>query len=599
MRTILIIIGIMLAMRGLAMVKYDEGSLIINGIMLFQDRDAPQDYYYLPQYPKISLKQDGSLELLFIKYVGEGGPAANGGIFHALIEFALTPDEIAELETLLSKKAPGARLRGPVPMMEALKDGQSGMAGFKIISSVLNHTSSSSPFTHHVITSGHSPFLPGSKAAIAAHLSQQGATLLWESFKTGTSDVSVSVEGYFEAAVKGYNAVIEADLNTLYEHFSSLQNIQGGFTREQTRKIADSLVQHQKIRIDVFDRSAGLGISTEDMQKIMDILTNQLIGLMFDNKGGWAKLPEGEKPADAQVKGRYSRGGLAGFLFGAGSQAYVPDNQYILKERKDIRSFNFFLNLSKSTTIKVPVYTSGNLRGLYDLDSANGKYFRVVNLDDPDFQHREVYFQINADFSEGFNDLINFVSVNFRKPYGEDNGFESTDTSLVFSKKDISNGTDLKSVSYPRLGLKGPAWLDYEYQIHWSVRGLDSLIRFPAQREQWAKSNLPSIALSPPFKKRVIEIDADRQLFRDNEISSATVRFFVILGGKAMFQKAIALRREDAANTNVLTVYHDPNEPVAYQTTWYSNNEVYKEDLRSLDGEYLFLIPPNKNNLKK
>ena len=255
---LLISLFFLYTIKGYGIIKYDEGSLIINGIQLFQDREVPQDYYYLPQYPKVATKPDGSLEILFLKYVGEGGPATNGGLFHTLIEFALTPDEIKILERELAKKVPGGKIRGPVPMQEALKDGQSGMASFRIISSVLTNSGGDNPFTTNTITSGHAPFLPGSRAAIAANLSQQGATLLWESFQGRTSDVSVAIEGYFEAAVKGYNAIIEADLNILYEHFSSLQNKQGGFSREQTRKSVDSLVQEQNIKIEVFDRSAWI-----------------------------------------------------------------------------------------------------------------------------------------------------------------------------------------------------------------------------------------------------------------------------------------------------------------------------------------------------
>lgn len=582
-----------------AIIQYDEGSLIINGIQLFQDREAPLDYYYLPQYPKIATRPDGSLELIFIKYVGSGGPASNGGIFHALVEFALTADEIKLLEAELKKKVSGAKIRGPVPMQEALKDGESGVAGFRLISSILTNASGENPFTTNIITSGHAPFLPGSRAAIAAHLNQQGATLLWESFQSGTSDVSVAIEGYFEAAVKGYNAIIEADMDILYSHFSEMQNKQGGFTRNQTREIVDSLVQTQNIKIEVFDRSSGLGIKTDDMQKIMDLITGQMINLMFDVQNGWAKLPEKEKPADAEVKNRYSNGGLAGFLFGAGSQAYVPDNQYILKERRDIRSFKFYMNLSKSTTIKVPVYTSGNLRGLYDLDQEEGKYFRIVNMDDPDFQHREIHFQVDGNFAEGFNELINFVSVNFRKQYGDERQNETSDTSLIFSKKDLSQGVDLKTVHYPRLGLSSTEWLDYGYQVSWSVKGLENPLIFPPQRDQWIGTNLPSIALTPPFTKRVVEIDADREYFKEADIKSASIRFFVILGGKPMLQKSITLRQDDVVNTNTLSIFYDEEEPIVYQVSWYARAGEYQDEVKVLDGAYLFVVPPPPDKLKK
>lgn len=599
MKIRLLALLVVCTVRSYAIIKYDEGSLSINGIQLFQDREVPQDYYYLPQYPKIATRPDGTLELMFIKYVGNGGPASNGGLFHALVEFTLTAEEIKSLETELKKKIPGAKLRGPVPMQEAMKDGEAGVASFRLISSVLTNTTGDNPFTTNVVTSGHAPLLPGSRAAMAAHLNQQGATLLWESFRSGTSDVSVALEGYFVAAVKGYNAVIEAEMDILYQHFSELQNIQGGFSREQTRNIVDSLVQTQDIRVEVFDQSAGLGIKTDDMQKIMDLITSQMITLMFDVQNGWARLPEQEKPADAEIKNRYSNGGLAGFLFGAGDEAYVPDNQYVLKQRKDIRSFKFYMNLSKSTTIKVPVYTAGNLRGLFELDKEQGKYFRIVNMDHPDFQRREIHFQVDGNFAEGFNEVINFVTVNFRKQYGDQRENEASDTSLIFSKKDLSQGIDLKSVQYPRLGVLGADWLNYDYQVSWSIKGRDQPLFIPADKTEWMGSNLPSIALVPPFTKRVLEIDADRQYFKDAEIRSATIRFFVILGGNPGMQKSITLRQEDAINTNILSLFYDEHEPIAYQVNWYAKAGEYQEELKVLDGAYLFLVPPEGTKFKR
>jgi len=147
---------------------------MINGIQLLQDKDNPLAYYYLPQYPKLSNKEDGSLELLFLKYVGQGGAETNGGIFHALVEFTLPDDMLETLNTDLKKLVPGGIIVGPVPLLQTMKDGEIGMAAFKVISSVLSNVEGENRFTQTVITSGHAPLPPGSKAAIAAKLSQEG-----------------------------------------------------------------------------------------------------------------------------------------------------------------------------------------------------------------------------------------------------------------------------------------------------------------------------------------------------------------------------------------------------------------------------------------
>ncbi|MBK9492482.1 MAG: hypothetical protein IPO07_29585 [Haliscomenobacter sp.] len=38
------------------------------------------------------------------------------------------------------------------------------------------------------------------------------------------------------------------------------------------------------------------------------------------------------------------------------------------------------------------------------------KYFGTVNLDDPDFQMRDINVQVDGAFSEAFGEIFNFVS---------------------------------------------------------------------------------------------------------------------------------------------------------------------------------------------
>ena len=102
------------------------------------------------------------------------------------------------------------------------------------------------------------------------------------------------------------------------------------------------------------------------MDGIMKMVTDKLIELMFDTKAGWAKDPEREKAIEGgQIPGRRERGYFWQVFGGADNTAYVSDNQYVLKNRKDVQVNTFYLNLTKSTTIRVPVNTTGNIAGLH------------------------------------------------------------------------------------------------------------------------------------------------------------------------------------------------------------------------------------------
>ena len=594
-RTLLVgIIFLFLSINLNAQVKYDEGRIIINGIQLLQDSSDETAYYYLPDYPRIAINEAGNFEIMCVKYIGQDG-GASGGLFHALIQFDLPDEEIVVLEKELKKQVGGGRIVGPVPLRQVLKDGEEGIAGFKIVSSILTDTDGENSFTSNLVTSGHAPLLPGSKAAIAAKLSQEGVTLLWESLQGETSDVSVVVNGFYEAKVKAYNAVVTAEMSTIYEHFSKIYSYQEGYTKRQLRKISDEMVQNQVINIDVYDRSKGLGVKTDDMSGILDIIADKLTELMFDSETGWAKQPEKETAVEqGQIKGRQKRGWFSKVFGGARNEKYVSDNQLVIKKREDIKVNKFYMNLSKSTTIKVPVFSSGNIGGLYETlkEEQGDKYFRIVNLEDVDFLKRELIFQLDGNYVESFNEILNAVSVTFKKTYDQDQNDVTRD--IVLKRDDLLKGVNYKTISYPRLGVKGSEWLDYEYKLSWNLKGGAKNIHFPADKDKWLTSNEGVIVLNPPFLKKLVQVDADKSIFIEEGVNSCTVRFFVILNGEPVSQKMLILRAGDVENTSKVNLYYDKNEPIVYQVTWYIGNKQKQQDAVPLEGDYIFLMPPQE-----
>lgn len=451
--------------------------------------------------------------------------------------------------------------------------------------------------------------------------------MLWNSLTGPTSDVSVTVHGYYEAAVQAYNATVTADMKTVYQHLSKFQNNQKEYTREQIRQSMDSLYQNGAMKVEVFDRSSTVGGSTKQLDAILDIVTSKLTELMFDNKTGWAQVPKkvdamdgvdipgkqkkDEKTVAGQAVGEMTEaittgaldiatGGIfsiaTGFLFPKkdkyNNPQYVTDNQYILKDIKDVRQQSFYLNLSKTTTIKVPVHTSGNIGGIYQTTGVDNKYFRIVDMNDPAFLKREVNFQIDGEFVDAFDDLINFVTVNFRKRYSNNQADETHQ--LFFNSKDIKDGIIYKTIVYPRLGIETSDWLDYEYQIAWSLKGDTKTVYFPTDENVWAKSNTPAVSLVLPFKKMIFEIDGDRSLFLEKNYVTASVVFATTLAGKKTVVRKALLRATDTESTLKTSLYHDPQKEVVFQTTWHSNEGEVKDALKVFDSGYINIVPPGK-----
>ncbi len=602
-----------------AQVKYDEGAVYISGVTLLQDRANDKDYYYLPTYPRLATKEDGTLEFLCIKYASDK-PEGSGGLLHALIEFKMPDTTLQRLTKELQKYAPGARIAGPVPLMQPKKDDPDiTVPSFEIVSAVLSNKDGQDALTRSVITSGFAPLTPGSKAAIAALVSPQGATLLWNSFTGPTSDVSVAVHGYYEAAVKAYNAVVTADMSVVYSHFSQIFNKQEGYNKQQVRNVVDEMIKSGGIKVDVFDRSAGLGVKTSDMDGILSVVTSKLTEIMFDTKTGWSKEPERVDPNLGFVdQGKQEKTGVVNDIAEGMSDVmgslpilgwfapkrdknlnpqYRTDNQYIMKDIKDIRTNKFYLNLSKSTTIKVPFHTAGNLGGLYSQLGADPRYFRIVNMDDPAFQRRDINFQVDGEFVDAFDDIINFVTVNFRKKYS--NGQADVTSQVIINGSDLKKGVNLKQISYPRLGLETADWLGYEYQLLWSFKGKSKVVRYPADETQWIKSSDPAVSLIPPLVKEYIDVDADRQEFAKDSIASVNVTFASIQGGDKKVVRSLVLRAGDQTSTSKVTVYHDAGAPIVIQPSWYSKEKGEAKEASVLTSNYLFLSPPAAEKFKK
>lgn len=575
-----------------AVVKYDEGRMMIDGIQLLQDNTNPLEYYYLPQYPKLAKNEDGSFEFLCIKYVGEN-KESSGGLFHALIEYTLPDSLVKTIGNKLAQEKPGAIIVGPVPLMQAFNDGQEGVGSFQVVSAILSKEGGEDKFTRTVITSGHAPLTPGSKAVVASLLTPEGATLLWNSMQGATSDVSVSIHAYYEAAVKSYNAVVNAEMSAIYEHFSRVYGVQQDYTKRQLRRIVDDLKQDGTLTIDVFDRTSALGIKDNELDAVLSLVTDKLVELMFNAESGWSQEPEREVAVEpGQFKGRQNESWFSRTFLGSKDTKYYTDNQYVMKKREDIRTKTFYMNLSQSTTVKVPVYSSGNLGGLFStLDS---RYFRIVDMNDPAFQIRDLHFQIDGDYVDSFQDIINFVSVNFRKKY--DANHDDQTKQIIINYQDVKSGNTIRSINYPRLGFTSSDWLDYEYQVGWSIKGENKTLKIPEGQDRWVRSNEPAISLRPPFDKRVLELDADRGLFRDAGVVTAVIDFATVLAGNVRKYRSISLKSGDAENSVSTAIYHDGGEEIVYRVTWYNKNgRQYRTELQVLESDYLYLVPPSED----
>ena len=390
----------------------------------------------------------------------------------------------------------------------------------------------------------------------------------------------------YEALVEGYNAKVTADVETIYRHMSQIGSFQQDYTKRQLRKVVDDLQRNGTLKVEVVDRSVGLNLKATEMEAVLQIVTDKLTSLMFDHTAGWAKDPEREAAVEAnQLLGRQDRGWFANTFLGADDTKYYTDDQYVMKDRKDVHHNTFSLLLSKSTTIRVPLDTAGNLAGVA---AAMPTAFAVVNLEDPDYAKQAVRFQLDGEVLEAFKTDVNFVSVALRKAYP---GRPTLTRSAILDSDDVKKGTTVRELTFDRLGLPSENWTEFEYQLRWSLRDRKTLA-VPAQETAWIKSRDPAVALTAPFTRRLITVDTDRSLFVERGFVSATVEIASVLAGKPRMERKAILRPGDVDASTSFTVFHDRDEPVAVRVSWFGTERTVAGQLEPLSTDYLFLVPP-------
>ena len=581
---LLVIIAMILTMLSLnanALVNYEVGAITIDDIQLLQDSADPNRYYYLPPTPRVSEHKDGTFELSLVKFV-DPQSKISGGLLHMLVTLALPQEELQELEAKLKEINSKAVIAGPVQ----LKTDDDG--SFQVVSATL----SDAGLTRELITSGRAPISPGSKAAIASSLSPNGATLLWESLNKPTSDVSVAVSAYYEAVMPSFNAKISADVDTVYKHFSKLRNVQEGYRKREIRSIVDELTRTGVVNIDVLDRMPEDKLN-QHMQSLVNMISNKLTETIFDQKTGFTAIPKKEKAVEkGQIKRRQKKGWLAKLFTGTGNQKYYSDDQYVLKKRSDINKASFRINLNRRAVIKVPLFTAGNISGLYSAFK-EGAYkdkesmFRVVNLADPSFQKREVFFRVDGDFTDVFEKNLNFAAVAIKKEY-KAKGQDTATGELVFTREDIRNGVFSKSWKYARLGQKSAKWMDYAYQVDWSLKGGKKV-----EDSDWQGTNAPIVTIKPPLIRLDLEVDADRFSIDEAGYRSAMLEVRYTIFGKQKKERVAVMRATDADSLDNAVLFHDPDTKVEYRLTWYPvEGKKYQSDWMQVDESYLVIYPP-------
>ena len=275
-------------MLAAALVAYAEVALdeVVQAgrFVLYRDHADPHKYYYVPDAPRLATKRDGTPEFTFIKYSKTDG-ATKGGIIHFLVTWGMSEGELSTAESALRLKDAQAKIAGPVPFKEGT---------FKVVSATAGE---GGIFSRKIVGEGKAPIMPGQKAAVSIALTEEGASLLWESFKNPTSDISVMFALKFAGVTPAFQAKLKVNWDKVYTQHDIKLHAEGTIKvvklQADVRAILENLRQQGAIQLDVVGEN-------ESMQKMLDAVYGHLITLMCDKVPmgpGEATSPTVKRPA--------------------------------------------------------------------------------------------------------------------------------------------------------------------------------------------------------------------------------------------------------------------------------------------------------------
>jgi hypothetical protein len=504
------------------------------------------EYYYLPPANglRLSTRPNGVPEFLFVKYTTEEREDAGGtqgGLFHFLMEWGLNADQLAELEQKLKAVDAEAVLMGAAEVDEAEEKGS-----FRIISAVM----SDEGMARSMVQSGHAPTMPGGKVAAASNLSSQGAQLFLATVEKGRSIADLSIELDFSYAVMMPGAKGEIIFHwDKFREYSETIDAQfkkdsagHDVTESDTSAVAGGIFPLG------FGGAVASRVKTEQRYNYTDTEVAGLFDTLVENKIVELKL-EGYQADDEyfQVilsgmldyfKNSLTEPASDAGLVPPGSQEAEPGlerrpedgRQYNFKKDKIVSSFakkQEVTRLDFAFVVKRNFQVVGNLASWYDSVKDNPSCVLSVNLNDPFFQHREIRFILDLEAKEIFEDMVNYVTVNVKKPRSDANDFND---SITIDADYLKNKGIAASLTYARMDDKNSE--AYKYQTQWSLRGGNL---FPA-KPAWLPGRWEGVTLAPPVESWFVEVEGDIAQMEANDIARVTVELHYPLFGQEQFK---------------------------------------------------------------
>ena len=276
-------------------------------VTVFQSKDNPNDYYYLPNQVRVKANEQGTLQMGFQQYVKNEKSAADaeetrtkgsgGGYFWMTVGFGLSAEDRQDVERELQRRRPGSRLMGAM----AYESGTAELLSFGVKDKTDSKT--------EMLGVANAPLMEGDAVSISMILDAENATKLWESLKLPVPGIGMNFSMNFRGYHSPVSAKITMDMEKIYKHQKMSVGIQAPFLGAEIEDITKDLMNTGAIKV---EQTGDIGGKWEDILKeVLDNFRsecfspmNNMMDMMYSQNN------DGESPLDRAETLRQRRNGI-------------------------------------------------------------------------------------------------------------------------------------------------------------------------------------------------------------------------------------------------------------------------------------------------
>lgn len=207
---------------------------------------------------------------------------------------------------------------------------------------------------------------------------------------------------------------------------------------------------------------------------------------------------------------------------------------------------------------------------------------REINLDDPLYLQREVTAFLDGANVSDFDKYINFVDVSMKKTH--QGGALTFDEKRIDRKNFNSEGNNFKMVYGWKNDTNRTNWLDYDYKTEWSFFGGYKVA------SDWQTNNSGTIALSAPFIRRTISIEADPDLIKAANVRSIEVKVYTTLGTSQDVKELRLNTRNNQFAGQVDVMQTKGTLDFDYEVKWYLNDGTTKSSPKKTTNSTVLFV---------